>query len=125
MRAVDVIIKKRDGGELTAAEIDFFIQGYTQGEIPDYQAAAWCMAVFFQGMTERETAALTLSMARSGEMLDLHDVAPLVVDKHSSGGVGDKTTLVVAPLVASLPSAAFSRRRLASDCASTTTPGGG
>jgi len=114
MRAVDVIIKKRDGGELTAAEIDFFIQGYTQGEIPDYQAAAWCMAVFFQGMTERETAALTLSMARSGEMLDLHDVAPLVVDKHSSGGVGDKTTLVVAPLVAScgLPVGKMSGRAL-------------
>ena len=102
MRAVDIITKKRDGGELTAAEIDFFVQGFTRGEIPDYQAAAWLMAVFFQGMSGRESIELTLSMARSGEMLDLSGIAPFVVDKHSSGGVGDKTTLVVAPLVASL-----------------------
>jgi len=102
MRAVDIITKKRDGGELTAAEIDFFIHGFTRGEIPDYQAAAWLMAVYFQGMSEQEAIHLTMSMARSGEMLDLSDVAPFVVDKHSSGGVGDKTTLVVGPLVASL-----------------------
>ena len=100
MRAVDVIIKKRDGGELTAEEIEFFVQGYVRGEIPDYQAAAWLMAVFLRGMTDRETRDLTLSMARSGDMLDLKDVAPIVVDKHSSGGVGDKVSLVVVPTVA-------------------------
>jgi len=100
MRAVDIITKKRDGGELTRAEIDFFIQGLTSGEIPDYQVAAWAMAVFFQGMTARETADLTLAMAHSGEVLDLSDTVPLAVDKHSTGGVGDKVTLVVEPLVA-------------------------
>ena len=100
MRAVDVIVKKRDGGELSPQEIAFFIQGYTRDEIPDYQAAAWAMAVLLKGMTREETIHLTMSMAASGEVLDLHDVAPLVVDKHSTGGVGDKTTLVVAPLVA-------------------------
>jgi len=102
MRAVDIIIKKRDGGELTAAEIEFFVQGFARGDIPDYQAAAWLMAVYFQGMSEQEAIQLTMTMAHSGEMLDLSDVAPFVVDKHSSGGVGDKTTLVVGPLVASL-----------------------
>jgi pyrimidine-nucleoside phosphorylase len=100
MRATDIIEKKRDGGELTKDEIEFFINGYTRGDIPDYQAAAWCMAVYFCGMTARETADLTLTMAHSGDMLDLHDIAPIVVDKHSSGGVGDKVSLVVAPLVA-------------------------
>lgn len=100
MRIIDIIEKKRDGGELSTEEINFFIDGYTRGSIPDYQAAAWCMAVFLRGMTARETADLTLAMARSGDMLDLHDIAPIVVDKHSSGGVGDKVSLVVAPLVA-------------------------
>ena len=100
MRVVDIIIKKRDGGELTAEEIALFVQSYTRGEIPDYQAAAWLMAVYLQGMTDRETRDLTLEMARSGDMLDLKDVAPTVVDKHSSGGVGDKVSLVVAPTVA-------------------------
>jgi pyrimidine-nucleoside phosphorylase len=100
MRAVDIIVKKRDGDELTAEEIEFFVRGYTRGDIPDYQAAAWCMAVLLRGMTQREATDLTLAMAHSGEMLDLHQVAPFVVDKHSTGGVGDKTTLVVAPLVA-------------------------
>ncbi len=100
MRAIDIIEKKRDGLELTPEEIDFFIQGYTRGDIPDYQAAAWLMAVYLRGMTERETRDLTLAMARSGEMLDLSDVAPVVADKHSSGGIGDKVTLVVAPIVA-------------------------
>lgn len=100
MRAIDIIAKKRDGEELTTEEIQFFVQGYTRGEIPDYQAAAWLMAVYLRGMTERETRDLTLAMAQSGEMLDLSDVAPVVVDKHSSGGVGDKVTLVVAPVVA-------------------------
>ncbi len=100
MRTVDIIIKKRDGQELTAEEIQFFVHGYARGEIPDYQAAAWLMAVMLRGMTTRETADLTLAMAHSGQTLDLHDIAPLVVDKHSSGGVGDKVSLVVAPLVA-------------------------
>jgi pyrimidine-nucleoside phosphorylase len=102
MRAIDIITQKRDGGELSAGEIDFFVQGFTRGDIPDYQAAAWLMAVYFKGMTEQESLDLTISMARSGEILDLSDIATCVVDKHSSGGVGDKTTLAVAPLVASL-----------------------
>ncbi|NOX63613.1 MAG: thymidine phosphorylase [Chloroflexi bacterium] len=100
MRAVDIIQRKRDGEELSADEIDFFIQGYTRGDIPDYQAAAWCMAVYFQGMTHRETTDLTLSMARSGRQLDLSDVADVVADKHSTGGVGDKVTLILGPMVA-------------------------
>lgn len=100
MRAIDIIEKKRDGYELTTEEIDFFIQGYTRGDIPDYQAAAWLMAVYLRGMSERETRDLTLAMARSGDILDFSDVAPVVADKHSSGGIGDKVTLVVAPIVA-------------------------
>jgi pyrimidine-nucleoside phosphorylase len=100
MRVTDIIEKKRDGGELSQAEIEFFVNGYARGDIPDYQAAAWCMTIFFRGMTPRETADLTLAMAHSGDMLDLHDIAPIVVDKHSSGGVGDKVSLVIAPLVA-------------------------
>jgi pyrimidine-nucleoside phosphorylase len=100
MRTVDIIAKKRDGGELSAAEIDFFIQGFVRDGIPDYQAAAWLMAVYLQGMSRQETIDLTMAMARSGQMLDLEEIAPLVVDKHSTGGVGDKTTLAVAPLVA-------------------------
>lgn len=114
MRAVDVITKKRDGGQLTAEEIRFFVRGYTEGEIPDYQAASWCMAVLLRGMTHREATELTLSMAHSGDTLDLHQIAPFVVDKHSTGGVGDKTTLVVAPLVASqgLPVGKMSGRGL-------------
>ncbi len=102
MRIVDIITKKRDGGELTRGEIEAFITGYVAGDVPDYQAAAFCMAVFFRGMTPGETAYLTQAMAFSGSTLDLHDVAPFIVDKHSSGGVGDKTTLVVGPMVASL-----------------------
>jgi pyrimidine-nucleoside phosphorylase len=114
VRAVDIIAKKRDGHQLTSEEIQFFIQSYTQGHIPDYQAAAWCMAVLLRCMTQREATDLTLAMARSGEMLDLHPVAPFVVDKHSTGGVGDKTTLVVAPLVANqaLPVGKMSGRGL-------------
>jgi pyrimidine-nucleoside phosphorylase len=100
MHAVDIIAKKRDGLELTSEEIKFFIEGYTRGDIADYQASAWCMAVLLNGMTEAEATAYTLHMAHSGDMLDLHAIAPFVVDKHSTGGVGDKTTLVVAPLVA-------------------------
>lgn len=114
MRAIDIILKKRNGGELSQAEIDFFVQGFTSGEIPDYQAAAWAMAVFFKGMSEGETVALTMAMVRSGKQLDLSAVAPIVADKHSTGGVGDKTTMVVAPLVAAtgLPVGKMSGRGL-------------
>ena len=100
MRIVDLIVKKRDGGEFTREEIEYFVSELTAGTLPDYQAAAWAMAVFFQGMTDRETAHLTLAMAQTGDMLDLRGVVKFVVDKHSTGGVGDKTTLVVEPLVA-------------------------
>ena len=100
MRMIDLIERKRDGGELATAAINWFVTEYTADHIPDYQASAFMMAVYLQGMNRRETGDLTLAMARSGDQLDLHDVAPFVVDKHSSGGVGDKTTLVVQPLVA-------------------------
>lgn len=114
MRAVDIIAKKRDGGTLTREEIDFFVAGYTRGAIPDYQAAAWLMAVLLQGATSRETVDLTMAMAASGRTLSLRSVAPIVADKHSTGGVGDKTTLVVAPVVAAagLPVAKMSGRGL-------------
>ncbi len=100
MRAVDIISRKRNRQELSQAEINRFIQGYASGEIPDYQAAAFAMAVLLNGMTPRETTDLTLAMANSGKILDLSEVVPLAVDKHSTGGVGDKTSLVVEPLVA-------------------------
>lgn len=100
MGIVDIIEKKRDGGELSTREIEYFVNGYTSEKIPDYQAAALLMAIYIRGMNRRETIDLTMAMAQSGDQLDLHDVAPFVVDKHSSGGVGDKTTLVVQPLVA-------------------------
>jgi pyrimidine-nucleoside phosphorylase len=100
MRAIDIIARKRDGMALNAEEIDFFVQGFTQGTLPDYQAAAWLMAVFLRDMDRQETIDLTMAMARSGKQLDLQDIASFVADKHSTGGVGDKTTLVVAPLVA-------------------------
>lgn len=100
MRAVDIIINKRDGKELNKDEIDFFIRGFVRDEVPDYQASAWAMAVLLKGMTTRETTDLTLAIANSGERMDLSDVVPVVVDKHSTGGVGDKTTLVVEPAVA-------------------------
>lgn len=114
MRAVDVIARKRDGAELTTEEIQWFITAYTRQEIPDYQAAAWLMAVYLKGMSRRETVDLTLAMAHSGEVLDLSGVADYAVDKHSSGGVGDKTTLVVLPLVATcgVPVAKMSGRGL-------------
>jgi len=99
MRMIDIIVKKRDIGELTKDEIEFFIQGYTNGEIPDYQASALAMAILLNGMNTRETTDLTIAMAHSGEVLDLTNVVPIAVDKHSTGGVGDKTSLVVAPTV--------------------------
>ncbi len=114
MRAVDIIINKRDKKELTRQEIDFFIKGYTSGEIPDYQASAWAMAILLNGMTAQETTDLTLAMANTGEILDLSEVVPLTIDKHSTGGVGDKTTLVVEPVVAAcgLPVGKMSGRGL-------------
>jgi pyrimidine-nucleoside phosphorylase len=114
MHATDIITKKRDGHELSREEIEFFIQRYAQGQIPDYQAASWLMAVYLRGMSDRETLDLTMAMAHSGDMLDLDDVAPITVDKHSTGGVGDKVSLIVAPLVAAcgLPVAKMTGRGL-------------
>lgn len=97
---VDIIERKRDGEALTTEQINWFVRGVTRDDIPDYQTSALLMAIYLRGMNRRETVDLTLAMAQSGDELDLHDVAPFVVDKHSSGGVGDKTTLVVQPLVA-------------------------
>lgn len=114
MRAVDIIIKKRDNAELTREEINFFIGGFTKGEIPDYQASAWAMTVLLNGMTDRETTDLTMAMVHSGRILDLSKVVPIAVDKHSTGGVGDKTTLVAEPIVAAcgLPVGKMSGRGL-------------
>jgi pyrimidine-nucleoside phosphorylase len=102
MRAVDVIMNKRSGRELSREELEFLIGGYVSGEIPDYQVSAWAMAVFFRGMTPRETAALTEVMLQSGAVIDLAGVPGPLVDKHSTGGVGDKTSLILAPIAASL-----------------------
>ena len=102
MRMYDIIRRKRDGLALTEEEISFFVRGYAAGEIPDYQASALCMAIYFNGMSTAETTALTLAIRDSGDRLDFSRIDGLRVDKHSTGGVGDKTSLIVAPIVASL-----------------------
>src|SRR5437763_12265315 len=100
MRTVDVIHRKRDAGELSAEEIQHIVDGYTRGDIPDYQISAFLMAVYFSGMSDREVSALTESMTNSGSLVDLSSIPGVKVDKHSTGGVGDKTSLIAAPLAA-------------------------
>ena len=102
MRMYDIIDKKKRGGALTKEEIEFFVKGYVDGSIPDYQASALMMAIWYKGMDKRETADLTLAMAHSGDMIDLSEIPGVKVDKHSTGGIGDKTTLIIGPILASL-----------------------
>lgn len=114
MRMYDLLVKKRDGKTLTSAEIEWMIEAYTKGEIPDYQMSAMLMAIFIKGLNNEETSILTLAMAKSGDLLDLSEIAGIKVDKHSTGGVGDKTTLIIGPIVAAcgVPVAKMSGRGL-------------
>jgi pyrimidine-nucleoside phosphorylase len=114
MRTVDLIQKKRDGEELSTQEIQWLIEGYVDGTVPDYQMSAFAMAVYFKGMSMRETRDLTMAMVATGEVIDLSAIAGIKTDKHSTGGVGDKVTLILAPLVASfgVPVAKMSGRGL-------------
>jgi len=114
MNIQDIILSKRNGNEMSEAEIEFVVKGISNASIPDYQTSAWAMAVYFRGMTKRETNSLALAMAYSGEVMDLSEIAGIKVDKHSTGGVGDKTTLIVIPLAAAagVPAAKMSGRGL-------------
>lgn len=114
MNIIEIISKKRDKKRLSKEEIEYFIKGYTKGEITDYQASAITMAIYINGMDYEETKNLTMAMAYSGETLDLSDISDTIIDKHSSGGVGDKITLIVMPIVASfgIPVAKMSGRGL-------------
>ena len=102
MRMYDLIVKKRNGGVLSKEEIEYFVKGYTDGDIPDYQASALLMAIYFNSLSYEETLNLTLAMANSGDLLDLSGINGIKVDKHSTGGIGDKTSLIVGPLVSAL-----------------------
>ena len=102
MRMYDIIQKKRDGKELSKQEIEFFISGYVKGEIPDYQASAMLMAMYINGLNDKETVNLTMAMKNSGDVADLSSIDGVKVDKHSTGGIGDKTTLIIAPMLAQM-----------------------